>query len=380
MTLANPSWSPFALAFRGYNTTNLGRTAELLACPAYAPLLQRRLDEAAAICSEVLQRRVDLVKRVETGSEASLAEYAESVALVFAIELAQIDMLAEVHGVEPADASLSFGYSLGELVALAASGVLRAEQAMHVPLAMATDSAKLAKDITMGVLFSRALPIEEHLVDKLCDEICLAGEVIGVSAVLSPNSLLLLGQGSAMERFRGELAEAFPDRVHLRLNDSRWPPLHTPIVRQQWIPDRASVMIQRMSITGDAAAPPVVSLVTGKPAPKNSVALRELLRDWVDHRQRLWDVVCCVLHSPVRMVVHVGPEPNVIPATFTRLAENIRQLQARGNLSGFGARALGQIVARSWLSARIPTSAALLRAPHIKQVILEDWLLENAPN
>jgi hypothetical protein len=42
-----------ALAFRGYNVTNLGRTAELLAHPAYGPTMVRHLGlvgEAASSC------------------------------------------------------------------------------------------------------------------------------------------------------------------------------------------------------------------------------------------------------------------------------------------------------------------------------------------
>ena len=233
----------------------------------------------------------------------------------------------------------------------------------------------------MGVLFSRELPIDERTVDELCDTITQQGQgVIAVSAVLSPNSMLLLGQGTTIERFKQAMPEAFPTRVHLRLNDSKWPPLHTPIVRQRQIPDRSAVMIQSMSVTTAGSQTPVLSLVTGQRVQGDPLTLRPLLRNWVDHRQRLWDAVCGVLTSSVQTVVHVGPAPNVIPATFNRLAENVRQLQARHDLSGLGARALGAIADRPWLSSRLPTSAALLRAPQLKQVILEDWLLENAPS
>ena len=38
-----------ALAFRGYNVTNLGRTAELLAQPAYAETVERHLRDASAV-------------------------------------------------------------------------------------------------------------------------------------------------------------------------------------------------------------------------------------------------------------------------------------------------------------------------------------------
>ena len=372
-------WPSFALAFRGFNTTNLGRTAEILGCDAYAAILRRHLSAASETCAAVVGTDVDLEERVVKGCEAELDCYSEAIALVFAVETAQIEMLREVHGVDSNSAELSFGYSLGELVALAASGVLDGDEVVRVPLAMAPDCAALADNVTMGVLFSREHPIDEGLVDRLCDELSVGGEQISVSAVLSPNSLLLLGQGRTIEHFRSRMADAFPSRVHLRLNDARWPPLHTPIVRQKHVPDRSAVMIQSIPIHADRISPPVISLVNGQPVPPDPVAIRGLLRDWVDHRQRLWDVVCGVLHSSVQTVVHVGPAPNVIPATFGRLAENLRQLQAKNNLSGIGARALGQIVDRPWLASRIPTSAALLRAPQIEHVILEDWLIENAP-
>jgi len=34
---------------------------------------------------------------------------------------------------------------------------------------------------------------------------------------------------------------------------------------------------------------------------------------------------------------------------------------------------------RPWLSAMLPERAALLRAPLVKHIILEDWLLDHAP-
>jgi len=36
-------------------------------------------------------------------------------------------------------------------------------------------------------------------------------------------------------------------------------------------------------------------------------------------------------------------------------------------------------VRRPWLASVLPTEASLLRAPLVRQVNLEDWLIENAP-
>ncbi|MCA9238497.1 MAG: hypothetical protein KDA44_23660, partial [Planctomycetales bacterium] len=109
-------------------------------------------------------------------------------------------------------------------------------------------------------------------------------------------------------------------------------------------------------------------------------AARDTLRDWVDCPQRLWDAVCDVLAGGVQQVIHVGPEPNVIPATFQRLSDNIRQ-QINGNSwEKFGLRAMAGLAERPWLASLLPSRAALLRAPEVKQLVLEDWLLENAPS
>ena len=46
------------LAFRGYNVTNLGRTAELLAHPAYGPTVEKHLRAASVTAADVLRRPV----------------------------------------------------------------------------------------------------------------------------------------------------------------------------------------------------------------------------------------------------------------------------------------------------------------------------------
>jgi [acyl-carrier-protein] S-malonyltransferase len=78
----------------------------------------------------------------------------------------------------------------------------------------------------------------------------------------------------------------------------------------------------------------------------------------------------------VRTVVHVGPAPNLIPATFKRLSDDVR-----GQLHGisprsFGRRVVSRLVHRPWLAQLLPSNAVLLRAPEVRHVHLEDWLLE----
>src|SRR4029453_16195223 len=101
-TMSNPLQSKIAntaFAFRGYNVTNLSRTPELLAHAVYGPTVRRYLQRASDLCGRVTGRPVDLVGRVERREEPDLAHYAEAIALVMAVDLGQVQLLQEFHGV-----------------------------------------------------------------------------------------------------------------------------------------------------------------------------------------------------------------------------------------------------------------------------------------
>src|SRR3990172_825776 len=144
-----------AFTFRGYNVRNLGKTPELLAHAVYGPTMDHHLRVAGEVCAAEIGRPVDLVRRVAERDEPDLAHYAEAVALVMAVEFAQIELLQRHFGVYFSEAKLAFGYSLGELAAVACAGVMAPEHAMLVPIALAADAAALSENVTMGVLFSR---------------------------------------------------------------------------------------------------------------------------------------------------------------------------------------------------------------------------------
>ncbi|MEM9658457.1 MAG: ACP S-malonyltransferase, partial [Planctomycetota bacterium] len=254
-----------ALAFRGFNVTNLGRTPELLQIEAYRDIVEDELERFSRVCGETVGRSVDLIEAVRSRREFCLAGYAQSLALVVAVEAAQLRLLREIHQINYADARLSFGYSLGELMALSCGGAFHAADLVRVPLAMAADCAAMADDVRMGVLFSRGPAIQEEHVQQLCAAVTAEGNgTIGVSAILSPNTYLLIGQHNSVARFRDVMGELLPRQSHLRFNSQRWPPLHTPIVRQRNIPDRSSLFLE--TIPGGAAppCPAVVSLATGR--------------------------------------------------------------------------------------------------------------------
>jgi [acyl-carrier-protein] S-malonyltransferase len=368
-----------AFAFRGYNTTNLGRTPELLAHPTYGRTMRRYLQRGSEVCAGIIGRPVDLIETVSRREEPGMDRYAEAVSLIVAADLAQVELLEEFHGVRFREAKMAYGYSLGELSAVACAGVFTMAEVLSVPVAMATDCAALASNVTMGVLFSRGPAIDEQDVNRLCRLITSEGQgTIGVSAILTPNTYLLLGQNETVGRFKAEMHKFLPDPAHIKINPERWPPLHTPISRQRHIPDRSAVMMDVMRGGLQPPCPPVLSLVTGERSYDDYHA-RDILRDWVDHPQRLWDAVYETLSSGITTVIHVGPGPNVIPATFNRLSENVKQQISGRTFGRMGMRAADGLARRPWLSALLPSRAALLRAPLLQHIILEDWLLEHSP-
>jgi [acyl-carrier-protein] S-malonyltransferase len=364
-----------ALAFRGYNTTNLGRSQELLAHPAYGPIVKQHLQALSALASETLGRKVDLVARVQAGEETSTATYGDAIALIVAMEMAQLESLQEHFGIDYRQARLSFGYSLGELAALVAGGVLSAADAVRIPLELADDCVALSEDVTLGVLFTRAAALPMDDLERICQEVNAHGQgVIGISTYLAPNSLLLLGQGTTLARFVERAEKVVPERVYLRRNDQKWPPLHTPIVWERNIPNRAARLMHTLPIQFVTPKPNILSLVTGDYGYMPNTA-REILYQWVDHPQRLWDAVYATLASGADFVLHVGPAPNLIPATFSRLHDNVVAQLA----TSLRMRALSAAARRPWLARLLPERAALLRAPYVQQVNLEDWLLEQKP-
>jgi [acyl-carrier-protein] S-malonyltransferase len=100
-----------AFAFRGYNIENLGRTHELLEHPDYGPVVRKQLRISSEICSDLVSRHVDLVARVVEQRETTLEEYDEAIALVLAVECAQVQCLRELFGVDMTKSRLFMGYS-----------------------------------------------------------------------------------------------------------------------------------------------------------------------------------------------------------------------------------------------------------------------------
>ncbi len=366
--------STTAFVFRGYNVTNMGRTPELLNHPRFGGYHAKRLEQCSQIASDVLHRRIDLLGRVSQGEETNLDSYSDAIALIMAVEMAQVDILEQEYNVQLAKAQYLMGYSLGELTALVAGRCLSLEDALTIPLALSSDIAKLAPTCTLAVVFCRKTLLGAERVYQICQQINAEGNgLIGISAVLSPNSLIVIGEADTTTRLHVRLQETISDRVHLKKNPHKWPPMHTPIVWREHINSRAALLMSQMKSGFTAPHPPVLSLVTGE-CSYTDANVRDLICQWVDKPQQLWQAVYHTLSSGTASLVHLGPEPNIVPATYSRLAENV-EAQVKASIS---ARALSTLVYRPWLNALIGERAYLLRAPTIKQTNLEDWLLDKA--
>ena len=362
-----------AFAFRGYNVTNLGRTPELLQHPQYGPIVERHLRTASEICTDVMNTSVDLVQRVRLEKEPSLKEYHESIALIVAVELAQIDILKTFFDISLVNANMMYGFSLGELSALTAGGVLTVADTLKIPLMMSKDAADLADNVTLCILFSRSgKRIPRKNVHRLCEEINAEGDgVIGVSTYLAPNSMLLIGQKDTVDRLKERKAEITTERISVRINEGQWPPLHTPIVWQRNITNRAQFLMHTIQSGFTTPSTPLFSLATGDFSYDGDTT-REVIAQWIDKPQQLWEAIDATLARGVETVIHVGPQPNIIPATFGRLAANVALLTQQR----LPMQTLSRLVQYGWLAAVLPKRTNLLRAPSIVHVNLEDWLLE----
>ncbi|HBN77572.1 MAG TPA: hypothetical protein DD473_17535 [Planctomycetaceae bacterium] len=368
--------SRIAVSFRGYNITNAGQTAALLKHSLLGPLLHDRLQQADILCADALGIKTTLQKDLELNRPSDLSTYSQDLAMIVAVELAHWDAMLEVLGDRRKQIRVLTGYSLGEITATIVSGLFDYEHAMGPVLELSRDAAELAPNVTMGVLFSRGPELDLELIRQQCEVItCQGNGVLAISTYLAPNTVLLMGEGNTVDRFKETMQADFPKTTHLRKNPNHWPPLHTPIVLQKHLRDRAAVMLQTSACCTELPDYPILSCVTGDIA-YNGHNSRQLITDWVDHPQQLWKCVHAILEMGIDSLIHLGPEPNILPATLTRISENVQAQLNQPNWYGYGLRTLSKWTAhRRWLAQMMTRDAVLMRAPYVTQVNLEDHFL-----
>jgi len=363
-----------ALAFRGYEERNFGRSAELLRHPVYGPIVSATLKRASAICSDVRGRPVDLEARILAHETSSLATFVEDAGTIVGMEVAQYQLLEQVFDIPIHQARFSFGHSIGELSSLLLGGVYEMEQLLPVPLGLAQDCADLTANTTIGILSTgRALSIEQ--VRRLCVWISSRGHgLIGPSTYLSPYQVILLGQGDTLDLLEREMPNHLDGGATLRRRPNRFPPMHTPLVWQRNVPNRTALALYHIAGGERKPTPPVVSCTTGV-ANYDEFNNRAILADWTDHPQRLWEVMKHTLAAGVETVIHVGPEPRLFPTGFERLSDRIKKQMRRRHLDRLGNSLFPSMSRNRWLNRSLPARASLWRAPFLDHLVLEDWLL-----
>lgn len=362
-----------AIAFRGYNTTNHGMTATLLNTPECQPAFLKWFERGEKLLNSLLNLQVDLKQRILNDQPSSLETYPIDVVQIVCIELAQLELLETIAGIDYRQARCFMGYSLGEMTALIAADVLSMEQVLTPVLQLTADAASMAPAVTMGVLFSRKQSLNQKAIEQLCWQINAEQKgMIDISTILSPNTFLLLGQHKTLERFQQLMAPIVPERTQLKYNPDRWPPLHTCLVWQKHLTDRAGLSIQQIPEPIPTPSVPILSCVTGELAYQPEQT-RRLLRAWVDHPQLLWQAIRQLFDLGIENVIHVGPEPNIIPATLKRLSTNVAMQMNQQTWKALGLRTLNQFsMNRPWLGQLLSKDAVLLRAPFVQQMMAEE--------
>ena len=364
-----------AIAFRGYDASNLGRGAEFLAHPVYGPIVRPILDRASVVCGDVLKKKVDLASRMQ-GARALHARDVRG---------GHGDHRGDGAGADPVargglrDLGARGGLELRpqhrRAVGAGVGGVYEMEQLLPIPLALAHDCAGSDRRYDHGDPFEPSGVLDAEHVQRLCSSISSLGHgLVGPSTYLSPYQVLLLGQGDTLDLLEAEMRQYLPSAVTLRRRPNHWPPLHTPLVWERSVPNRAAVALYHTDGGHRKPKPTVVSCTTGR-ANYDEWNSREILTEWTDHPQRLWEVMEHTLASGADLVIHVGPEPKLIPMAFERLSGKImKQLKSR-HLDRLGRRVLPSISRNHWLARKLPLNAVLFRAPFVNHLILEDWLL-----
>ena len=121
-------------------------------------MVEPLLREAGQVCGDVIGGPVDLVGRVRRREETSLESYPDAIALIVAMELAQIRLLQKFFGIDYAQGRMAYGYSLGEIAALVAGGTMAMGPALRVPLAVSEDCVELARRDARRALLAWAEP------------------------------------------------------------------------------------------------------------------------------------------------------------------------------------------------------------------------------
>ena len=214
-----------SLAFRGYDVQNLGRTPELLAHPVYGSTVRRYLDLASAVAADTLHRPFDLAAPVERHEETTLEAFAEDVALIVSMELAQLALLEEFFGIRAQARNRPSATASANWRRSSVAACSRWKNSYRFRSPAPTTAPRASPPRRRWASSSRGPAVLLKDVQDLCTEVSAEGNgMVGVSSYIAPNTILVIGQGDTLSRLEKALPKRLPGKTMLRRSLIRFRP------------------------------------------------------------------------------------------------------------------------------------------------------------
>ncbi len=271
-----------AFLFTGQGAQHIGMGKELYdAHPSFRASIDR--------CAELLEPHLELPLLDVMWSGDALHQTANTQPALFAIEYA-LAKLFEEWGVTP---DLLLGHSIGEYAAACIAGVFSLEDALRLVAAR----GRLMQSLPSGGKMVSASTDEDTVRDAIGTE-----ALVSIAAVNAPRSIVLSGDGKAVDAVVARLNESGVKTTALKVSHAFHSPMMDPILEE----------FRTIASTVDYKAPTktLMSNVTGKPWGDE-----QLCADyWVDHLRgavRFADGIAYAQSKKFQTFVEIGPKPTL---------------------------------------------------------------------
>jgi malonyl CoA-acyl carrier protein transacylase len=273
---------PLALVFPGQGAQYVGMGHELY---KRFPIIREYMDRAAAIAD------FDLLDLMFNNREEDLQKTRWQQPATFTLEYSLVQHLLSL-GVKPAAMA---GHSLGELTALATSGVFSFEDGFRLvnQRAICMDKACLL-NLDPGIMIATDMPLE--LVEK---KVKALNDVF-ITNYNAPNQIVIGGETNTVQALRLEIKDEGFRATQLKVSMS----FHSPIMRV--IHDEMLEFITPLPF--HAPAIPVISNTTKEPFPGDPAAIKRIVMahlespvQWISNVRTLWN------DFGIRIFLEVGP-------------------------------------------------------------------------
>jgi malonyl CoA-acyl carrier protein transacylase len=331
---------PLALVFPGQGAQYAGMGRELY---EKFPIIRQWMDRAAAVAD------FDLLDLLFNNREEDLQKTRWQQPATFTLEFALVQYLLSL-GIAP---TAMAGHSLGELTALATSGVFSFEDGFRLvnQRAICMDKACLL-NLDPGVMIATDMPLE------LVEEKVQARNEVFITNYNAPNQIVVGGETTTVQALRQEIKAEGYRATQLKVSMS----FHSPIMRV--IHDEMQAFIDPLPF--HAPKIPVISNTTKEPFPDDPAEIKRIVMahlespvQWISNVRTLWQ------DFGVRVFLEVGPGEalsNLITETLEAprcITTCVAEAESQTLLS-----ALAQLVAGGHLPAAKPLKFVSLPSVH----------------